>query len=318
MINAIDFFREEDACEVTRIWAATFGSEWSIDRSTLLQACMKHGGRENFVNLVARYDNHLVGFLSSQFGEDGQAGIIAICIDPEYQRRQIGTHLLADCGRELSRLGAKKINLGSGGHSYLWPGVPVTSVSGRNFFEKAGWQFDEELYDMVANLNDASSNGQLHLPGEDTRQLKLGEEQDLLAFAQRSFPYWKVAYERVLARDKHKDIIVALKSEVIVGAVVLFMNSDQHYENGLAWRGVLGQTMGGFAVLGVREDQRGRGVGLRLASHATFELKSRGVENSLAGWTYLENLYGQIGYKVWRRYLMSDQLAPEILTTCST
>lgn len=62
--------------------------------------------------------------------------------------------------------------------------------------------------------------------------------------------------------------------------------------------------MGGFGVLGVGEPFRDRGIGLALAAQATQLLKERGVRMSYLSWTWLVDWYGQLGYRVWREYML--------------
>jgi predicted N-acetyltransferase YhbS len=94
----------------------------------------------------------------------------------------------------------------------------------------------------------------------------------------------------------------------IAGSVLFFTEADGVYENGLLWGELLNHPLGGFGVLGVAEAMRNQGIGLALAAEATRQLQARGVQASFVGWTYLEELYGRLGYRIWRRYHMSEPL----------
>ena len=86
---------------------------------------------------------------------------------------------------------------------------------------------------------------------------------------------------------------------------LVLMPRSYRQPDGFIWQELLGPKTGGIGTLGVREDARGRGIGLALAARTTEILRDRGLGSSYVGWTWLVDWYGKLGYRVWRKYAMS-------------
>lgn len=297
------------------LWQATLGDLWAVDRDAFHQATTVHGGAERFANFVAEEDGRIVGFICSQQGGADEAGILCVLVAPEFQRRGIGRALVQHALDALAKRGVRRVSVGCGGHAYFCPRVPENLPGAKAFYESLGWQFVEYvLYDMTMDVRDFVFDPMwIERPrskGFDVVMLDARHVVSLLDFEHAHFPEWLDGFEHHIEVGHLDKVIVATDQKGdIVGSVTVFTNRDGEYDNGLAWRALLGGNVGGFAVLGVREDVRGNGIGLALAAEATCVLKERGVGTSFVGWTYLEEMYGRLGYRVWRRYHMSDARA---------
>jgi beta-N-acetylhexosaminidase len=312
MPNIRPYCAQTDEAGTFALWQTTLGDQWAVDHDAFHQATTVHGGMGRFANFVAEDSGHIVGFVCAQQSRnESQAGMLCVLVAPDYQRRGIGRSLVWHVLDVLAKRGVRQVSVGCGGHAYFCPGVPVNLPGAKAFYESLDWRFEYLLYDMTLELDDFIFD-ERWLERPRTRGFEVGllEAQrvaPLLAFERQHFPEWASAFEDYVVWGRLADIVVATDGlGEVVGAVTLITDQDDQYDNGLVWRAMLGDHVGGFGVLGVREDVQGNGIGLALAAEATRVLKERGVNISFVGWTYLEELYGRLGYRVWRRYHMSD------------
>jgi beta-N-acetylhexosaminidase len=131
-----------------------------------------------------------VGFIAV----DLAGSIPLILVAPAYQRRGIGTALLAAALDFLRADGATSVTAGSGGHFYIWPGVPRDLLGAVRFFATRGWQHSHDTLDLVTDLRryrpppgayeHAAAKG-ITVTRPDSAGLA-----DVLAFEAATFPSW--------------------------------------------------------------------------------------------------------------------------------
>jgi beta-N-acetylhexosaminidase len=300
-----------------RLWMGTLGAHWPLTRTTFHQATVEQGPPDSFQHFVATQNRRIAGFILAQVSPDHtgslHGGILALAVAEESQHQGIGSALLNHTVTHLRSLGVMQLYLGCGGQTYFWPGVPENLPQAVAFFRQHGWHFPEILYDMVGDLRQFAFNpawlDRIHKQGFSITTPTAAETEPLLAFERTHFPDWTGAFVREInARRLHNLLIAVDQAGQLVGSATLFCEADEIYKNGLVWRAVLGQNLGGFGVLGVAETMRNQGIGLALAAEATRHLQARDVHCSFVGWTYLEEFYGRLGYRIWRRYHMSEPL----------
>jgi ribosomal protein S18 acetylase RimI-like enzyme len=126
-LRALDPGRDRPLLE--RLWVAALGPVWPLP-----------GG----LDLVR---DGLVAERSHGEGDDQALGAVAVdpagsvpllLVDPAAQRQGIGTRLLAAGLERLGALRAVRVALGSGGHDYIWPGVPDDLPAALGFFAANG------------------------------------------------------------------------------------------------------------------------------------------------------------------------------------
>lgn len=121
---------------------------------------------ENFdpeLAFVAEEEGRITGFL---FGtkrrfpylerglEPDRGWINVLFVDPDYQRRGIGSCLLKACEEKLAALGCKNITLGAYSPNYFFWGIdPENHANAAAFFEKHGYQAQEKHYSMAKDLH---------------------------------------------------------------------------------------------------------------------------------------------------------------------
>jgi GNAT superfamily N-acetyltransferase len=121
-----------DRAALERLWAAAIGDVWALLPAGL--DLLRTG-------VVAEVGGDPVGVVGVEAGDDGDGGVQLLLVDPAVQRRGIGTRLLQAGIERLTALGVTTVALGSGGHDYLWPGVPDDLPGADGFFMARGWRF---------------------------------------------------------------------------------------------------------------------------------------------------------------------------------
>jgi GNAT superfamily N-acetyltransferase len=170
-----------DRQRVERLWAAAMPPAWP-----LLPAAIARLG----AGLVAEAEPGPVGFVAV----DMAGSVPLILVSPAYQRRGIGTALLAAALDWLRADGATGVTAGSGGRFYIWPGVPRDLPGAVRFFTSRGWQHSHDTLDLVTDLTRYRPP-----PGAYTHAASKGititqpgstELADVLAFEAATFPSW--------------------------------------------------------------------------------------------------------------------------------
>jgi beta-N-acetylhexosaminidase len=223
-----------------------------------------------------------------------------LLVDPAAQRHGVGTRLLAAGLERLAALGAERAALGSGGHDYIWPGVPDDLPAAAGFFAARGWRFDDTVIDLTADLRAYQAPAGV---GERPRQagvsievLAEGDRAEVLAFETATFPDWVVWFERLgasvlVARDRAGAVVGTLLFSGPPGATI--------YEP------LLGPEAGTIGCVGVAEAAQGAGVGSAMVARASELLRDAGTRACHIGWTRRERFYARLGYRRWRRYRMA-------------
>lgn len=294
------FIFETDIQKIFGLWNRTLKPEWPISFNDFSSNIAAYDNKSAINHFVAEEGSTIVGFVSSQSAPSGS--ITCIMVDEHYQRRGIGSDLLENAIYALKEKGIKKIQLGGGGYSYFWPGVPKNLPHAVSFFEKNRWNFTEESVDMLAKLQDYETPEFVydHLDRNITISFATAQDETkILEFESKCFPDWVTYYEEKLGKDLFHEVLLAKNNAGdILGTVIVSKRNS-------IWRDLVEGSTGTLGALGVKEGERRKGIGLALAAKATEVLKSENVDICYLGWTWLIDWYGKLGYKIWREYQMS-------------
>ena len=236
-----------DRTALERLWSAAIGDVWPLLPAGL--DLLRTG-------VVAEVGGEPVGVVGVEAGDDSDGGVQLLLVDPAVQRRGIGTRLLQAGVERLTALGVTTVALGSGGHDYLWPGVPDDLPGAAGFFLARGWPFGHHVLDLVADLHRYQAP-----PGVVERAERAGvaiqvqtaaERAEVLAFEEATFPNWLRAFRRatspvLVARDRAGAVVGALQ-----------FRGPPH---GTFFTPMLGRDAGTIACVGVAAAARGTGVG---------------------------------------------------------
>ena len=278
-----------------RLWAAAIGGVWPVLPAGL--DLLRSG-------VVAEAAGEPVGVVCVEAGDDRQGGVQLLLVDPAMQGRGIGTRLLEAGIERLRTSGVTGIALGSGGHDYLWPGVPEDLAGAAGFFTARGWRFGYGVLDLVADLR-----GYRAPPGTWERveragvslQPQAGPDQGVLAFEAGTFPNWLRAFRQatapvLVARDRTGAIVGTLLFRGPPGATIFTT--------------MLGQDAGTIGCVGVAASARGAGVGSAMVARASELLRDAGTGTCHISWTEREWFYRRVGYLPWRRYRVARRPIP--------
>ncbi len=271
---------------VEALWTAAMPPAWPLLTAGI--AMLDEG-------LVAESGGHPVGFAAV----DMAGSIPLILVDPAYQRRGIGTGLLAAATERLRAGGALVVAAASGGGSYIWPGVPRDLPDAVRFFGSRGWRHSHDTLDLVTDLSCyRPPPGVFKRAADAGVSIKRAASTDTasaLAFEAAAFPSW-VRWFRAAERD----ILIARdRSGTIAGTLLLHGPGAD-----TVFAPLLGPAAGTIGCVGVAPWGQGRGIGTALVARASEILRDAGTRTCHIGWTTRESFYRRAGYQPWRRYAM--------------
>jgi beta-N-acetylhexosaminidase len=307
---------QRDEPPVYRLWQRTLGGRWPIPRAVFHHTTVGSGAYQPGDHVVATLDDgQIIGFVATQVrtlpSQPPTGELMVLMVDPAYQRRGVGRRLLSRALAALKRRGVTQVQLGAGGVSYFWPGVPTNLPGAWAFFTACGWPYVEPSFDLIRRLDDYTTppevDARLRASSIAITPADAADVPDVLAFERRHCPSWLHYYEETTTREAHRDIILARDTQTreIVGASMTMDFRDAWRQPEFRWSALLGENVGGIGPLGVAEAWRGNGIGLALAARVTENLQARGLKTGYIGYTWLVDWYGKLGYRVWRKYTMS-------------
>lgn len=296
------YLPEHDLNWLHGLWQRTVNKRWYLSSIELQK---KLAGTT--LSLVAEQEGTPVGFCGVGYRGDGPAGILTLLIEPAYQRQGVGSALLKEIEATLRTCGIRQLNVGFGNDSnYFWPGIPADADSAWKFYSKLGWREDEPSFDLAQELGDYRTPpwvySRLTKAGVLLRMAEPAFCEKIMAFEHLWFPAWAEFFSRAMAESEYGNILLALNTEEnVVGAVLLRAQVQA------VWNADLRSPFGTINVLGVAEDQQGKGVGIALAAMAMEILKERRCSKCYIQWTGLVDWYGKLGAEVWAEYRMGSK-----------
>ncbi len=315
-----DYNPQHDEQPVYALWHRALGDLWPVSREGFHHTTVGSAAYQTGDHFVATLgDGQIIGFVATQArtlpgvaaSAQPPGELMVILVDPAHQQQGIGRALLNHALRALKHREVTKVQLGAGGLTYFWPGVPTNLPGAWPFFAACGWPRVESSFDLICDLENANTPTDIYeritWPNIAIATAKGADIPAVLAFEARHFPRWHPFYADLAAQGAHHEIVVAqdTQSHEVAGATMAMDFRAPHHQHDFRWRQLLGENTGGIGALGVAENWRDHGVGLALAAYATERLKAQGVTTSFVGYTWLVDWYGQLGYQVWRQYNMS-------------
>jgi ribosomal protein S18 acetylase RimI-like enzyme len=227
---------------------------------------------------------------------DTTGSIPLVLVAPAYQRRGIGTALLAQALRRLGQAGVDVVSAG-GGPDYIWPGVPLNLPGAIRFFTTRGWTADHDTLDLVADLAQYRPPAGVY---ERARRagvaINTAAEPDMtavLAFETTTFPSWARSFQA-----GNQAILVAREATGTIAGALLFKGPGAD----TIFQPMLGTAAGTIGCVGVAPHLQGRGIGTALVARASEILRDAGTRNCHISWASSEAFYTRAGYRPWQRY----------------
>ena len=263
--------------------------------------------------LVAEEDGTVIGFvlgltrwlpIEDQVPDFDRAWITLMAVEPECQRRGIGTELLSRLEPYFRKRGAKTVWISPYAPNYFSPGIDVNAYPGAvEFFRKNGFTEVYRPLSMDASLL------QLRTPQwVEERERQLGAEGvafesfeprhilPLLDFMKAEFPgdwqrYIRETMTRIALGQLAPDQVwVAVERGKVLGFA-------QHEAER-------------FGPFGVSASQRGRGIGAVLLFKCLHTMRDKGLHNAWFLWTddKVAKLYAEAGFVETRRYVVMKKV----------
>jgi beta-N-acetylhexosaminidase len=272
---------------VERLWLAAMPPAWPLLTAGIAQLS---------AGLMAEAGSDPVGFVAV----DMAGSIPLILVAPAFQRRGIGTIMLAAALDHMRAGGVTRVTAASGGQYSIWPGVPSDLPGAVRFFTTRGWQHTHDTLDLVTDLTRyrpppgaceyAASKGiTVTQPGSTGLT-------GVLAFEAAIFPSWT----RWFTASSPSDVLFARdRAGNITGTLLLHGSGAK-----TVFAPMLGPAAGTIGCVGVAPPRQGEGIGTALVVRASEVLRDVGTRNCHIGWTVRESFYRRAGYQPWRRYAM--------------
>ncbi len=231
----------------------------------------------------------------------------ALAVEPQFQRRGIGSALLAWAEAWLAEQGCTHFWLGGSLRPFA-PGLPST-LDSAEFFRRHGYTVPPEggrCWDVAHDLRRYAPPASVRydLPVQ-IRPAQVGDEDALLAFFQEEFPgRWRFEFtEHLAAGGRISDYMILLTGQGVEGfAQLTFEDSlrplDRFFMHGLP------RPWGQLGAIGVSRSRRGGGYGAALLDAGLRRLAAAEVAGCVIDWTTLVDFYGKFGFRPWRQYEM--------------
>jgi GNAT superfamily N-acetyltransferase len=301
-VSLRDLDPSADRVAVERLWAAAIGNSWPV-----LPAALAFMG----TGVIADAGGEPVGAIAVEAGADRRGGVQLLLVHPSVQGQGIGTRLLGAGIERLRALGVTAVALGSGGHDYLWPGVPEDLPGAAGFFAARGWRFDRDVLDLVADLRRYQvPPGTLERAERAgvTIEVQAGPDStgpgsgpapaEVLAFEAANFRNWLRAFQRATS-----PVLVARDGGGAIVGALLFRGPP----DATIFTPILGADAGTIGCVGVTATARGAGLGSAMVARASELLREAGTGVCHISWTEREWFYRRVGYLPWRRYHMAER-----------
>ena len=299
-IRIRSYITVKDERAVFELWQNLLGEMWPLSQETFHHAILFPLVSASTHHFVAEKDGAVIEFIAV-IAED-KAEIMCLLVSKNEQRKGIGAKLLNTGLDELKKKKITEVHLGSGTHTYFWPGVPTNLPVAINFFKKNGFIFESLSADMVLDLNTYQTPPFVFERVKEImfELIKEIEVDKALTFEKDNFPEWWPYYQRAAKEKRLNNVLLAKTADNrIVGTVFVG-------ERLVTWEKLLGSKVGSLGALGVAENMRSRGIGLALAARGTEIMQEKGLTKVYLGWTELTDWYGRLGYQIWREFAMGS------------
>jgi ribosomal protein S18 acetylase RimI-like enzyme len=265
-----------NANRMLEIYNASFPS-LRTDVSTFSRRLKLGEGSE----VLERWEGGVLAGFSVIYG----SAILLLVVDGEYRRHGIGSRLLM---HSEEHIGSGTAVLGAAGGTYLLCGVPLEG-EGVSFFEGRGYEKDWISCDMIVDLHTFKRRTELECPDTENVIRRRGEDEADVRKARECGE--RLGWGEVFSGAPY--LIVAECDGQIIGGVAV--------DEGCLFPVSLPET-GSFGCLGVLEQYRDKGIGMKLCQEALCVLRDSGRSACHIGYTWLDWWYEKTGAHKYMSY----------------
>ncbi len=326
-------FEPAMSASVISLWNRCIGPSYPLTERLFVQQVLGDPFAQREGNIVALDGRRVVGWVLSRCLREvpaslsryrGRASLGALCVDPDYRLRGIGSRLYEQAKRFLAAHGATTISV-TRYPGHLTPGIPSEAPDLKAFFHRRGFREWAEACDLRRRLDeypvefDAEAEWQPAGEHVNLRPARSDEEAAIMEFLGREFPGgWEYEVARYFeSGGDPADCLLAMTTGTIVGFCRTFTPESRLLGGSTHWFPLLGKRWGGLGPIGISAALRGRGLGRTLLRYSVTSLKRRGIEDAVIDWTVLVDFYARVGFTVWKRYWQGRKPLPAPVTTSS-
>jgi GNAT superfamily N-acetyltransferase len=290
------------------VWNAACGSDLSVSEK-FVRFNLEPSTGSSQAGQLALVDGEPVGVVLTSVLRDEPAvrapelgWIDLIAVAPSAQRRGVGSAILAWGEQWLRSQGCGGAVVGTSLRPFT-PGIP-TGLASLAFFQQKGYQEDDTVWDMAADLSRYESPPTVRKIDGAVRPARRGDEDALLSFLRREFPgRWRYEAEEYLRNPQCRisDYMLLWTERGVDGlCIVTFEDSGQPIERFYPY--TLPRPWGQLGTVGVSADRRGRGYGAALVDAGLRRLRDNGVRGCVIDWLEIVDFYAKFGFTVFREY----------------
>jgi len=222
--------------------------------------------------------------------------ISLLCVDPEYQNKDIGTRLLQEAESHIQKNNPSKILLGRGSH-YLLQGVPESNTVAVHFFEKCGYTASWTSVNMKLDLKNFYYNS-LKIPVLSSdisfRYAEPSDMNALLASVDNTQHEWHNIFTTCT-----DPVLLAVESvsNCIVGFEILSFNGGRFIKNADC-----------IGYVGAITSARNKGIGCQMVAKGAEIFKSHGLKSIELRYVALVDWYKALGFEITNSQWMGEKL----------
>lgn len=291
------FSPRQDALWLHRLWRRTIHARWSLSLDSMQTALADARSL-----LVAEREGVRLGFCAADYEPAGDAGLLALLVEPAFQRRGIGSALITELERILQFEQVSVLHLGAfSTGTYIWPGLPAENELALPFFAKHGWRREESCADLIQEITSFKTpvwvSDRIKDAGIVLRLADTGLHDKVAAFERAHFPAWASFVDNEFADMRSQNVLVAQTIDGTVLGTILLKAGIR-----TLWTADTAVQIGSLNILGVAPGSQHQGIGLALTARAMEILRDRGCSRCYIQWTGLIEWYGKLGATVWAEY----------------
>lgn len=225
--------------------------------------------------------------------------IAAIFVDKNSRGNGMGSKLLDKAEEHIRQQGNKTAILGG---MVIYQGAPIAGDN-ISFFEKRGYQGEEITVNMAAKLADFDASKLDIYPAPDYirfRYEKPEEHEKLLKAIESVEPNWVQYFSKPSPKSRIKTLIAEdIRNGAIAGFVTTEPNAATFEHDGL--------ITGSMGCVGVVQEYRRLGIGLRMVADGMQKLKEQRDQAVELTYIVLTDWYSRLGLTICSRQWMAKK-----------
>ena len=302
------------AYQVAGLWQWTLGNQYPVSGRVWQPRLVSRTSLELGDGLIQVENGRIIGFGIVEIDRSALtpvsvATIQVLLIDPDHQRRGLGTELLARLEARARDMGCVDINA-CGGLNRFWSGVPHDLPGAQAFFTKHGYAGNYQSIDLCGPIEG------YRMPEEYRQMLQFqeititGMTQETLGqvyeFLSRESPNWRGSMLNFVHHGDLDDVLVVRQKQEIIGCIQTYSPRTRYRGANVVWEGIHGNDIGGFGSVIIAKSWRGKGLGQAMCQAAAEHIAAHGAATCYIDWTSdaLAPFYGKVGVNICGRFDM--------------